>query len=64
MPKKEPLYPHVPKSRQTVPKLAQDKLRFLPDSPEILTQTVNATGYRAKLESVFRQAIRRAKGLK
>ena len=60
----KPLYPHVPKSAQTVPKLAQDELRFLPDSPEVLTQTVTATGYRAKLESVFREAIARAKGQK
>lgn len=53
MPRKEPLYPHVPKSRI---------LRFLPDSPEILTQTVTATGYRDKLASVFQEAIIRAKG--
>jgi len=64
MARKTPLYPHVPKSRQTVPKLPQDELRFLPDSPEILTQTVNATGYRDKLASVFREAIARAKGMR
>jgi len=61
---KQPLYPHVPKSRQTVPKLPQDELRFLPDSPEFITQSVNSTGYRAKLESVFREAMARAKGLR
>jgi len=64
MVKKQPLYPHVPKSRQIVPKLAQDELRFLPDSPEFLAQTVRATGYRDKLASVFQEAIARAKGTK
>jgi len=62
MPKKEPLYPHVPKSRKAEPR--QDELRFLPDSPEFITQTVNSTGYQARLESVFRQAIRRANEVK
>lgn len=61
---RQPLYPHVSKSRQTVPKLAQDELRFLPDSPEFLAETVNNTGLRTKLESVVREAIARAKGLK
>jgi len=61
---RQPLYPHVPKSRKAVTRLPQDELRFLPDSPEVLAQTVTATGYRAKLESVFQQAIRRAKGAK
>jgi len=59
---RQPLYPHVPKSRRAEPR--RDELRFLPDSPEILTQTVNATGYRAKLASVFREAIARAKGMR
>lgn len=59
---RQPLYPHIPKSK-TVVRLLQDELRFLPDSPEVMAQTVAATGYRAKLESVFRQAIARAKGM-
>ena len=63
MPKREPLYPHVPKSK-TVTKLPQDELRFLPDSPEFITQSINSTGYRDKLESVVREAIKRAKGVK
>ena len=62
MPKKEPLYPHMPKIRRTAPR--QDELRFLPDSPEFLTQTVNNTGLRARLESVFHAAIARAKRVK
>jgi len=66
--KKEPLYPHVPKSRNTTPRVPRYPpditLRFLPDSPEVLTQTVNATGYRDKLASVFREAIARAKGMR
>jgi len=65
---RQPLYPHVPRSRKTalrVPGQPQDiRLRFLPDSPEFLTQTVNNTGLRARLESVFMQAIDRAKGVK
>lgn len=61
---KAPLYPHIPNSRKTATRLPQDELRFLPDSPEFLAQTVTATGYRAKLESVFREAMARAKGQK
>jgi len=68
MPKNQPLYPHIPKSRNTTPRVPghpQDiGLRFLPDSPEFLTQTVNNTGLRARLESVFHAAIARAKGAK
>lgn len=63
---RQPLYPHVPKSRNTAPRVPGQsgdiRLRFLPDSPEFLTQTVNNTGLRAKLESVFHAAIARAKG--
>ena len=64
MPKKQPLYPHVPKNRQTVPRLPQDELRFLPDSPEVLTETINHTGCRDKLECTFLEAIKRSKGVK
>jgi uncharacterized membrane protein (UPF0127 family) len=42
----------------------EDELEFLPDSPEFLTQTIEAIGYREKLDSAFQEAIRRAKGLK
>ena len=64
---REPLYPHVPKSRRAatpgVPSPGQEvKLRFLPDSPEFLTETINRTGCRDKLCRVFRQAIARVKG--
>ena len=63
---RQPLYPHVPKTRKTgVPSPNQEVvLRFLPDSPEFIIQSVNSTGYRARLESVIREAIRRAKGMK
>ena len=68
---RQPLYPHVPKSRQTrvIPieprrPREREEIEFLPDSPEVLTQTVNATGYRDKLASVFREAIARAKGMR
>ncbi len=68
MPKKEPLYPHVPKSRNAAPRVPGQSgditLRFLPDSPELLTQTMNGTGLRDKLESVFHAAIARANGVK
>lgn len=65
MPRKEPLYPHIPKSQKTATRLPPDiRLRFLPDSSEVLTQTVTATGYREKLASVFREAIARAKRVK
>lgn len=69
MPKKQPLYPHVPKSRQarvipTEPRRPRDReeLEFLPDSPEDLAQTVQATGYREKIDSAFRAALQRVKG--
>ena len=68
---KQPLYPHVPKSRQTrvIPieprrPREREEIEFLPDSPEVLTQTITATGYRDKLASVFREAIARAKGMR
>jgi len=64
MAKKQPLYPHVPKSINAGPGLPKVELRFLPDSPEVLAQTVSSTGYREKLASVFQQAIARAKGLR
>jgi len=72
MPKKPPLYPHIPKSRQskqpavipTEPRRPRDmeELEFLPDSAEDLTQTVKATGYREKIDNAFRAAINRVKG--
>jgi len=39
-------------------------LEYLADSPEFLTQTIDATGYRGQLDTAFQEAIRRAKGLK
>jgi len=69
MARREPLYPHVPKSRQarvipTEPRRPSDReeLEFLPDSAEFLAQTIAATGYRGKLDSAFLEAIERAKG--
>jgi len=65
MGRKEPLYPHVPKSRRTatpgVPQSGQEvRLRYLPDSPEFIAQTINGTGYRPQLGRVVREAIARA----
>jgi hypothetical protein len=53
----------VPKSRKTEPN-RQDELRFLPDSPEFLAETITCIGCREKLDRVFQQAIARAKGVK
>ena len=58
---RQPLYPHVLKRRIAKTSLSHDELRFLPDSPEVLAQTVRATGYRDKLASVFQEAIARAR---
>jgi len=65
---RQPLYPHVPKSRNAAPRVrgqSQDiTLRFLPDSPEFLAETITCIGCREKLDSVFQQAIARVKGVK
>ena len=45
-------------------KAQSDKLEYLADSPEFLTQTIEDIGYRDKLDSAFQQAIVRVKGLK
>ena len=58
---RQPLYPHIPKSQRTE---AKSDLRFLPDSPEVLAQTANGTGYRDKIAQVFRQAIARVRGMR
>ncbi len=60
---RQPLYPHIPKSRKppAFPSPGQEiRLRFLPDSPEFIAQTINGTGYRPQLERVVREAIARA----
>ena len=66
MARKEPLYPHVTKSRKPGTETPSPghgaRLRFLPDSPEFLAETINCTGCRDKLERVFQQAIARVKG--
>ncbi len=57
-------------TRERKPKVAtprphqEGKLEYLADSPEFLTQTIEATGYRTRLDSAFQEAIARAKGLK
>lgn len=65
---KEPLYPHAPKSRNAAPRVPGQSeditLRFLPDSPEFLAETITCTGCREKLECAFKEAIKRAKGVK
>ena len=68
---RQPLYPHVPKSRQprVIPieprrPREREELEFLPDSPEVLAQTIDGIGYRSKIDNAFQQAIKRAKGLR
>ena len=62
---RQPLYPHVPKSRNTAPRVPGQSgditLRFLPDSPELLTQTIEDIGYRDRIDNAFLEAIVRAK---
>ena len=41
----------------------EGQLEFLPDSPEVLAQTIDTIGYREKIDSAFQEAIRRVKGL-
>ena len=71
MSRKEPLYPHIPKSRQarvipTEPRRPRDTevLEFMPDSEEDMAQTVKATGYQNEIGNAFRAAINRSKGRK
>jgi len=71
MAKKQPLYPHVPKSRQarvipTEPRRPPggEELEFLPDSAEDLAQTMVSTGYQGQIDSAFRAAILRVRGRK
>jgi hypothetical protein len=42
----------------------ESELEYFADSPELLTQTIAATGYRSQLDKTFQEAIARAKGLK
>ena len=46
------------------PRPRKDELEFLPDSPEVLAQTIDAIGYRERIDTAFQEAIKRAKGLK
>jgi len=41
----------------------RDDLELLPDSPEFLAYTIDDIGFREKIDSAFRQAISRARGL-
>jgi len=61
MPKKQPLYPHIPRSHRKTD--TGTELRFLPDSPDEISYTTKTIGYDVKLAQAFQQAIVRAKGL-
>jgi len=45
------------------PRRRKSELEFFPDSPEFLTQTVDVTGYRGKLNTAFQEALKRVKGM-
>jgi len=45
------------------PRRPREELEFLPDSPEVIAQTIDAIGYRQQIDTAFLEAIRRAKGL-
>ncbi|GAI02654.1 unnamed protein product, partial [marine sediment metagenome] len=40
----------------------ESELEYFADSPEFLTQTIDSTGYRSKLDTTFQEAIARVKG--
>ena len=46
------------------PRPGKEDLEYLPDSPEVLAQTIDAIGYRERIDAAFQEAIRRAKGMK
>lgn len=50
------------KVHKPVAKRREGGLEYLADSPEFLAQTIEAIGYREKLDQTFREAIRKAKG--
>lgn len=56
--KSPPIIPEHPRQPRH-----KDEIEFLPDSPEFLSQTIDAIGYRDRLDSTFQKAIARAKGL-
>ncbi len=45
------------------PRRPREELEFLPDSPEVIAQTIDAIGYREQIDTAFVEAIKRAKGL-
>ena len=69
-PRKTPLLPSAREEPEERPELIRPRpeppweLEYLPDSPEFLAQTVDATGYRPRLDTAFREAIARVRRLK
>jgi len=61
LPSRKPQAKVIPVGKQ--PRRETD-LEYLADSPEFLAQTIEAIGYRNKLDTTFQEAIARAKGLK
>jgi len=71
--RREPLYPSKSKVSQAplvIPRESrpvrprEERMELLPDSPEALTHSIEAIGYRDELDNAFQEAIKRAKGLK
>ena len=69
---RQPLYPHIPKSRMPAARVPEARgapqpgqkvrLRYLPDSPEVLAETESRAGCRESINRVFKQAIARVNG--
>lgn len=56
---RQTLYPHITGRKRPLKGDEDIKLKYLPDSPEFLSQTIDDIGYRARLEKVVREAIAR-----
>jgi uncharacterized membrane protein (UPF0127 family) len=54
----------IPRKYNAHPPKHQDELDLLPDSPEYLAYTIEDIGFRDIIDSAFKEAISRAKGLR
>lgn len=64
MTKRQPLYPHIPKSRQqpvSAPRRDAGEMRFFPDSDDEISYTTKTIGYERRLSQAFQEAIARAR---
>jgi len=52
----------IPTEHEPTPRPKREgDLEFIPDSPEYLTQTIDASGWREQLEQTFQEAIARVR---